>query len=257
LESTISLLNKAHPLSSGSYTSSDAELFKHICIAVSTRSASLVAASTIALLRVNNELCKYPLPTGKRWNCESTSSGTPSPSDSGLGSMDEEIRWSRRGSIFSVQGSRRGSLASPNLLSVQPKQTVGEGIIMDLHREDGNRGAILGENGVVMEEPTDMDLDDDIDDDDDDDDDVVVAFCGSVMEKYHTFRSRCQDILDELVKQPCPDKQQEGVNGDGSEGNVLKVRSVVEQRRVVLEENGDGGILGAGILAAVVDSKDL
>ena len=70
---------------------------------------------------------------------------------------------------------------------------------------------------------------------------VVVAFCGSVMEKYFLFRERCQTILDELV-------------------GCLPVSGACEfgqQRRVVLEENGDGGILGAGILAAVVDTKEL
>jgi len=232
-------------VSSGSYSSSDVELFKHICIAVSTRSAALVAASTIALLQVNNELCKYP--TGTGWNSGS-SIGTPSPSDSGLGSMDEEIRWSRRGSIFSVQGSRRGSLASPSLVSVQPKQS--DGIVLDLHREESNRGTIIRENGIVVEEPSEMDLDEK-----DDNDDVVVAFCGSVMEKYHTFRDRCQDILDELVKDPCPaEEENKHNNGEDGSGNVSRLRKV-EQRRVVLEENGDGGILGAGILAAVVDTR--
>src|SRR5271170_112665 len=161
---TINLLNKLHPLDSGSYTHADADLFRRICMAVSTRSASLVAASTIALLKVNNELCKSPPPNVSSWQCGSASSGTPSPSDSGLGSMDEDIRWSRRGSLFSAQGSRRGSLASPTLLSVVPArmasaglpspQPLPEGMVMELHRDETTgRGTILMENGIVMEEP--------------------------------------------------------------------------------------------------------
>lgn len=243
---TIKLLNNTFPLLSGSsFTSADAVLFQQICIAVSTRSASLVAASTIALLQVNNELCKSPQ-TGRAWTSGS-SSGTPSPSDSGLGSMDEDIRWSRRGSIFSAQGSRRGSLASPNLLSTKPETDFLPPVTQQ-------------EIMVVMEEPTEILLDDD-------DEDVVVAFCGSVMEKYHTFRIRCQKILDELVQQPCPDtsttttkKRKARTSGDGDcdDGIDTVLRNVVvtEQRRVVLEENADGGILGAGILAAVMDTKE-
>jgi hypothetical protein len=244
-------------------------------MAVSTRSASLVAASTIALLKVNNELCKSPPPNGGAWPCGSTSSGTPSPSDSGLGSMDEDIRWSRRGSLFSAQGSRRGSLASPNLLSVIPQRTfpgglpspqpLPEGVVMELHRDETTgRGTILLDNGIVMEEPSDMNLDEE----EEDDGTVVVAFCGSVMEKYHTFRLRCQNILDELVQQPCPDAAGKTngatvngttaeVGGGGSGMPRLKNMAVVDQRRVVLEENGDGGILGAGILAAVMDTKEI
>jgi hypothetical protein len=216
------------------YTSEDAYLFKQICVAVSTRSASLVAASTIALLQVNDELSKYPIPTGREW-CNSTSSGTPSPSDSGLGSMDEEIRWSRRGSIFSVQGSRRGSLASPTLPSFPSKPTATD--------EQPQITTIIQDNGIVTEEPAEMNLDED------EDDVVVVAFCGSVMEKYYTFRSRCQSILDQLVQQP-PFSETNGING-----RLRKVAA--EQRRVVLEENRDGGILGAGILAAVMDTREL
>src|SRR6266496_5246082 len=190
----ITIRNKFHPFSSESYTSEDAYLFKKICIAVSTRSASLVAASTIALLQVNNELSKSPMSNERAW-CSSNSSGTPSPSDSGLGSLDEEIRWSRRGSIFSVQGSRRGSLASPTLLSFPPKAAQ-----TDDQFQDSRVTTIIQENGIVMEEPSEMHLEEV--NDDNDDDVVVVAFCGSVMEKYHSFRSRCQSILDQLVQHP-------------------------------------------------------
>ncbi len=228
-------------MSSESYTSEDADLFKKICIAVSTRSASLVAASTIALLQVNNELSKSPMSNERAW-CSSNSSGTPSPSDSGLGSLDEEIRWSRRGSIFSVQGSRRGSLASPTLLSFPPKAAQ-----TDDQFQDSRVTTIIQENGIVMEEPSEMHLEEV--NDDNDDDVVVVAFCGSVMEKYHSFRSRCQSILDQLVQHPLTSSEPNGL-----EGGFRKV--VVDQRRVVLEENRDGGILGAGILAAVMDTRE-
>lgn len=252
LTSTIQLLNDNHPLPFGSYTAADADLFKKICVVVSTRSASLVAASTIALLRVNSELCKYPITSGGKWTSAPSSTGTPSPSDSGLGSMDEEIRWSRRGSLFSAPGSRRGSLASPSLLSVPSKP----GPEIELHREENGQNTIVRDIGVVMEDPMEMNFDDD-------NDDVVVAFCGSVMEKYHTFRNRCQQILDDLVKEPCPDHQSNkvnGVNGTHEEENLTAMTSrfqkVFEQRRVVLEENADGGILGAGILAAVMDAKE-
>ena len=239
----IALLKDKYPVSSG-YTPADATLFKQICIAVSTRSASLVAASTIALLQVNNELTKCPMPDSRGW-CGSTSSGTPSPSDSGLGSMDEEFRWSRRGSIFSVQGSRRGSLASPTILSVPHKAMESPDSLISM--------TSIIQNGAVMEEPIEMILDDKDDDDDDDDDVVVVAFCGSVMEKYHAYRTRCQRILDDLVQQPQVSTSCCGSNG--IEGRLRKV--VEEKRRVVLEENCDGGILGAGILTAVMDTKEL
>lgn len=108
--------------------------------------------------------------------------------------------------------------------------------------------------------------------DEDDNDEVVVAFCGSVMEKYFNFRERCQEVLDELIKYPLLDrttKIMNGVNrivGTGELNGVVnpvtgvgrfvnEEMDVQEQRRVVLEENRDGGILGAGILAAVVDNK--
>lgn len=262
LSSTVELLNKLHPLPSGAYSFADAELFTKICIAVSTRSASLVAASTIALLQVNNELCKFP---GTSWTCGSSSPSTPSPSDSGLGSMDEEIRWSRRGSIFSVPGSRRGSLASPSLLSQPRTPTTEVNIIMELHRAENGHSTIIREDGLVLEEPSEIRLDEGSEPDDNDDD-VVVAFCGSVMEKYHTFRIRCQRILDELVKQPCINhhsRKNSHANGklNGSEINGVgstspRLDKVHEQRRVVLEENRDGGILGAGILAAVMDIRE-
>jgi hypothetical protein len=242
------LLNEKFPLHTGSYTTSDADVLKQICNAVSTRSASLVAASTIGLLQVNNELAKYP---ANNWTCSTnSSSGTPSPSDSGLGSLDDEFRWSRRGSIFSVPGSRRGSLASPSLSTTQSRDTTGT--VTELHRVDSSHSGmtLLRENDIISEEPAEMDLDDT------DDDEVVVAFCGSVMEKYHNFRTRCQATLDELVAQhsrPSTASSDEGI----VEGKVsVDDRSVMEQRRVVLEENCDGGILGAGILAAVMDTQE-
>ena len=240
INNTIKLLNTIHPLSDGSYTKEDAQIFTKISMAVSTRSASLVAASTIALLQVNNELCKVPEPNGSSWTCGTSSTGTPSPSDSGLGSMDDDSRWppSRRGSLFSAPGSRRGSLASP--LSVQPNPVIPDSVV----------GTLIRENGLVTEDPAEMS--------DDDDDVVVVAFCGSVMEKYHTFRERCQKILDELVQQPCPAAAAAAkVNGMQQGPFGVTGLQLVGQRRVVLEENGDGGILGAGILAAVVDTREL
>jgi hypothetical protein len=90
----------------------------------------------------------------------------------------------------------------------------------------------------------------------DEDEDVVVAFCGSVMEKYHAFRIRCQTILDELVSQPVEMQVKKSLS-PGSKREPPRLRKMVEQRRVVLEGNSDGGILGAGILAAVVDNKEL
>ena len=136
---------------------------------------------------------------------------------------------------------------------------------MELHRDETTRrGTIILDNGIVMEEPSDMNFDEE--EEEEDDGTVVVAFCGSVMEKYHTFRLRCQNILDELVQQPCPDAAGKTngatVNGTTTEmsgGGMprLKNMAVVDQRRVVLEENGDGGILGAGILAAVMDTKEI
>lgn len=90
----------------------------------------------------------------------------------------------------------------------------------------------------------------------DEDEDVVVAFCGSVMEKYHAFRIRCQTILDELVSQPVEMQVKRSLS-PGNKRETPRLRKMVEQRRVVLEGNSDGGILGAGILAAVVDNKEL
>jgi Hexokinase len=232
----IALLNLLHPLSNGSYTHADAQLFRQICNAVSTRSASLVASSTIALLQVNNELEK-DTDNGAGWNSGSSSAGTPSPSDSGLG-PDEDIRWSRRGSLFSAQGSRRGSLASPSLLSVQTKSSAPSEEMMDLHSETLK----VPDRHDSLDSPPGLHVDGE--------DEVVVAYCGSVMEKYHTFRSRCQSILDELVCQPCP-----LLNGD-MDSMTPRLRTGAHQRRVVLEENTDGGILGAGILAAVVDTRE-
>jgi len=152
--------------------------------------------------------------------------------------MDDDSRWppSRRGSLFSAPGSRRGSLASP--VSVQAKPVIPDGVV----------GTLIRENGLMMEDPTEMS--------DDDDDVVVVAFCGSVMEKYHTFRERCQKILDELVQQPCPTAA-EKFNGAQQGPFSVAGLQLAGQRRVVLEGNSDGGILGAGILAAVVDTREL
>jgi len=246
---TIALLNEKFPLHHGSYTTSDADLFKQICTAVSTRSASLVAASTIGLLQVNNELAKYP---SNRWSCSTdSSSGTPSPSDSGLGSMDDDFRLSRRGSIFSVPGSRRGSIASPSLQATQAREL---GFISELDQVKNGTSSgmtVMQERGMVSEEPSGMDLDDS-----DHEDEVVVAFCGSVMEKYYNFRTRCQTILDELVashSRPSSSSSDEGIVNGKVCADPRSLR--MEQRRVVLEENRDGGILGAGILAAVMDTQ--
>lgn len=155
--------------------------------------------------------------------------------------MDDECRWSRRGSLFSAHGlgSRRGSLA--NTLSNGNRRGSASDGVMDV---DPAQGTILKENGVLMEDPASM-----IIDEEEDDDTVVVAFCGSVMEKYHTFRARCQAMLDDLVQQPWPQERRK--NG------MTKLTTKMDQRRVLLEENCDGGILGAGILAAVMDTKEL
>ena len=135
---------------------------------------------------------------------------------------------------------------------------------MELHRDETTgRGTIILDNGIVMEEPSEMNLDEE--EEEEDDGTVVVAFCGSVMEKYHTFRLRCQNILDELVQQPCPESKSTNgtakVNGATEVGvprlKNMATTTVVDQRRVVLEENCDGGILGAGILAAVMDTKEI
>jgi hypothetical protein len=186
--------------------------------------------------------------------------------------MDDEIRWeSRRGSIFSAPTesrrgsifcaadlpSRRSSVASPSPVLrphiTIPEGVVPEGVVVELHHDDDGQGTVTSENGVIL----DADLTDD------EDDEVVVAFCGSVMEKYHTFRQRCQTVLDELVSQRVetpvsPTKSPRSENGERHGDNrPLRLPTVVERRRVVLEGNGDGGILGAGILAAVVDTKEL
>ena len=55
--------------------------------------------------------------------------------------------------------------------------------------------------------------------------------------------------LDQLVQHPLSSSEINGL-----EGRLREV--VVDQRRVVLEENQDGGILGAGILAAVMDTRE-
>ena len=128
--------------------------------------------------------------------------------------------------------------------------------MMEWNRDEtAGRSTILTDNGIAMEEPCEMNLDEE-----EDDGTVVVAFCGSVMEKYHGFRLRCQNILDELVQQPCRDGSYFNgakVNGTGN-GEMPRLKNaVVDQRRVVLEENADGGILGAGILAAVMDTKEI
>lgn len=119
---------------------------------------------------------------------------------------------------------------------------------------DPAQGTILRDDGVLMEDPTELTEEEE----DDDDDTVVVAFCGSVMEKYHTFRTRCQAILDDLVLQPWPEVKSARKNGTmTTTTNAAPRLAKVEQRRVLLEENCDGGILGAGILAAVMDTKEL
>jgi hypothetical protein len=125
-------------------------------------------------------------------------------------------------------------------------------VVVGLHRDGDGAGALTGENGVVID-TAEMSADED--------EDVVVAFCGSVMEKYHTFRVRCQSVLDELVSQRIVVPESPKVGPADTEGGADRPRKlpaqVIEQRRVVLEGNGDGGILGAGILAAVVDTKEL
>jgi hypothetical protein len=107
---------------------------------------------------------------------------------------------------------------------------------------DAANGSILKENGVIVDDPH-------LIYEEDEEDIVVVAFCGSVMEKYHTFRARCQAMLDDLVQQPWPQERKR--NG------ITKLIPKSDQRRVLLEENCDGGILGAGILAAVMDTREL
>lgn len=63
---------------------------------------------------------------------------------------------------------------------------------------------------------------------------VAIAYCGAVMEKHPTIRKRCQQVLDELV-----------ASESGERGNV----------RLVLEEAGDSGLLGAAV-ASVMNEVD-
>lgn len=148
-------------------------------------------------------------------------------------------------------------MASPTLLAVDPRKNgLGDGVILEGFEE----------GKIKVEEPMGLD---------EEDEDVVVAFCGSVMEKYFNFRERCQVILDELVSYPPlsnaveslangvnrsngVQEENEAVTGTGrlveGAGKMKGERRTIEQRRVILEENTDGGILGAGILAAVMDS---
>ena len=63
---------------------------------------------------------------------------------------------------------------------------------------------------------------------------VAVAYCGAVMEKHPTIRKRCQQVLDELVT--------------SETGDHRKVR-------LVLEEAGDSGLLGAAV-ASVMNEVD-
>ena len=63
---------------------------------------------------------------------------------------------------------------------------------------------------------------------------VAIAYCGAVIEKHPTIRKRCQQVLDELV-----------ANEPGDHGKV----------RLVLEEAGDSGLLGAAV-ASVMNEVD-
>ena len=63
---------------------------------------------------------------------------------------------------------------------------------------------------------------------------VAVAYCGTVMEKHPTIRKRCQQILDHLVATEPGDHK---------------------KARLVLEEAGDSGLLGAAV-ASVMNEVD-
>ena len=63
---------------------------------------------------------------------------------------------------------------------------------------------------------------------------VAVAYCGAVIEKHPTVRKRCQQVLDDLVA--------------SEPGNNRKFR-------LVLEEAGDSGLLGAAV-ASVMNEVD-
>ena len=64
---------------------------------------------------------------------------------------------------------------------------------------------------------------------------VAVAYCGAVMEKHPTIRTRCQEVLDILV--------------DQEPGDHINVR-------LVLEEAGDSGLLGAAVASVMNEIDD-
>ena len=63
---------------------------------------------------------------------------------------------------------------------------------------------------------------------------VAIAYCGAVVEKHPTVRKRCQQVLDDLIAYE-----------PGNDGKY----------RLVLEEAGDSGLLGAAV-ASVMNEVD-
>ena len=63
---------------------------------------------------------------------------------------------------------------------------------------------------------------------------VAVAYCGAVAERHPTILKRCQQVLDHLVAQEPGDH---------------------DRVRLVLEEAGDSGLLGAAV-ASVMNEVD-
>ena len=64
---------------------------------------------------------------------------------------------------------------------------------------------------------------------------VAIAYCGTVIEKHPSLRERSQQVLDLLVEY------------EADRGQV--------RARLVLEEAGDSGLLGAGV-ASVMNAVD-
>lgn len=69
--------------------------------------------------------------------------------------------------------------------------------------------------------------------------DVVISFTGTILEKYPSFRERCQQYIEQVAEQWYNE-------------HAVSKRASIQRRKVKLVEAKDGGIIGAAVLAAMV-----
>jgi len=81
--------------------------------------------------------------------------------------------------------------------------------------------------------------------------DVVVGYAGSVIHSFPRFKERVERVITELCERELERSDGEGSRSGLGSGSMSKSKS---ERRVIMEYISESGLIGAAVLAAVVQS---